>query len=187
MKKVLFSLLAALMLVAPAFADDPVGFDDFGGVQLNANVQRWVTPFVVRNTFWGMPDFPDPPVAGYVTNFAIIEDGLVVEMRGMNNVFGDVFAPAPEPYASGIFVPWNEDMKAYGFFDPADGGLTFSAFVFDEDGNGEWITGCLTANPGLFPLWFESDECIWTEWRIQKVPEWRVHGRRLHRVLKRVE
>lgn len=175
MRKLLFGAIMALLLVFPAGAED---LDDFGGVKLEASAEYWVTPLVVRHAFWGMPDFPQPPVAGYVSYVAVVDDGILVGMSGMNNIWGDIFANPPERYGDATLVPWNEEFKAYGWFENTDNGLEFEVFVFDADGYGKWITGCLAANGELFPRWLESRNGIWSEWALGDIPEWRVHLRR---------
>ena len=106
-------------------------------------------------------------------------------MLGMNNIFGDIFTPPPARYGETTFVPWNDEFQAYGWAVITDKGVEFEFFVLhlvivsdtETAIAGVWVTGCLTASGSLFPPWIENDRCIWSEWNIGEIPEWRRHVR----------
>ena len=177
------SLIAALFLLiaAPLAAQEypNVYPEELFGIELEEALEFWATPAEERYTFYGAPPFPDPPRFGYVGAAELIDLGAVITLQGMNNIYGFVYGLPPGHYGTGLGFPWDADCGCYlGMDEAVDGIAPFEAWVFNGDGTGAWIIGCLQFNPRLFPQWLESEECVWTVHALGPIPEWKEY---LHR------
>ena len=153
-------------------------------------VRFWLTPTESLFTPWGMPDFPQPPNHGYVGDLVPMEwsntdgesgVGLVIQLQGMNNIFGDVFAPPLGDYGAGPYFEFDQYAQCYLRLGPGIRGaaLVFEAWTIGPDGLPTYTSGCFDSSGGPYS-WFEfSDKCPLTTFTGIEVPEWKVRTRRV--------
>ncbi len=155
--------------------------EELAGVQLEGQVEFWAVPLVVRHAPWSFSGFPNPPVFGYVGNARLDNDGeMVFTLTGMVSIYGRQFSPPPGQYGTGEKFDWDVECGCYLAFEKEGNPRNkFEAWVAyaDDEGvvvGGRWVTGCFRNTGSYFPWWGESPTCVWVEFDLIDIPEWKM-------------